>query len=59
MTASTSISTNHSGFTNPFMAMMVSTGRASRQYFLRASIAAFQLSMSVKITLVRTMSFRA
>jgi hypothetical protein len=37
-TASTSISTNHSGFTNRLIAMIVSTGRASTQYFFLASI---------------------
>jgi len=55
-TASTSISTNHSGFTNRLISMIVSTGRASTQYFFLASMASFQLLISVRMTLVLTMS---
>ena len=56
ITASTSISTSYSGFTKRVTAMIVSTGRESRQKSLRASMASFRLSMSVRITRVRTMS---
>ena len=55
-TASTSISTSHSGFTKLVTAMIVSTGRLSTQYFFLASMASFQVPISVRMTRVRTIS---